>query len=174
MGILGGKEIQKQVELGKIKIAPFDEKRVGPNSYNLTLSNILKVYKDGTLDMKKANETETIIIPEEGFVLKPGELYLGSTNEFTGTDEFVPMLEGRSSLGRLGISIHVTAGFGDIGFAGNWTLEITAEKPVKIYPNIDVCQIYYHDVQGDYHLYRGKYLNQTVPTESRMQMDFDK
>jgi deoxycytidine triphosphate deaminase len=58
----------------------------------------------------------------------------------------VPMLEGRSSTGRLGLFIHVTAGFGDIGFAGFWTLEIFCVQPVKIYPDVEICQIYYHDI----------------------------
>lgn len=121
--ILSGKEIQKHI--GKeIIIEPFDQSRVNPNSYNLTLHNELLVYENHELDMKKLNPTKRITIPEEGLVLEPNRLYLGRTNEFTKTEGFVPMLEGRSSTGRLGLFIHVTAGFGDVGFAGYWTLEI--------------------------------------------------
>ena len=121
--ILSGKEIEKH--LGKeIVIEPYDPSRLNPNSYNLSLANELLVYENELLDMKTPNPTRHLTIPEEGLVLEPGKLYLGRTNEFTRTDGFVPMLEGRSSTGRLGLFIHVTAGFGDVGFAGYWTLEI--------------------------------------------------
>ena len=159
--ILSGLEIAKKAKEGKeIIINPFDPSRVGPNSYDLRLNNVLKVYeipKDGCLDMKEEHSVSEIIIPEEGYVLQPGQLYLGSTLEFTETHGYVPMLEGRSSVGRLGISIHVTAGFGDVGFAGNWTLEIWCIHPVRIYPFERICQIYYHKIDGDYKPYQGKY-----------------
>ena len=157
--ILSGKEILKH--MGKeIIITPFDEKRINPNSYNLSLADELLVYEQDELDMKKPNPTKRIVIPEEGLLLEPNRLYLGRTNEFTRTDRYVPMLEGRSSTGRLGLFIHVTAGFGDIGFAGYWTLEIFCVQPVRIYPNVEICQIYYHDIDGEYDLYSsGKYQN---------------
>ena len=157
--ILSGKEILKH--MGKeIIITPFDEKRINPNSYNLSLADELLVYEQDELDMKKPNPTKQIVIPEEGLLLEPNRLYLGRTNEFTKTDRYVPMLEGRSSTGRLGLFIHVTAGFGDIGFAGYWTLEIFCVQPVRIYPNVEICQIYYHDIDGEYDLYSsGKYQN---------------
>ena len=146
--ILSGKEIQRHI--GKeIIIEPFDQSRVNPNSYNLTLHNELLVYENHELDMKKLNPTKRITIPEEGLVLEPNRLYLGRTNEFTKTEGFVPMLEGRSSTGRLGLFIHVTAGFGDVGFAGYWTLEIFCIQPIRIYPNAEICQIYYHSIEGD-------------------------
>ena len=121
--ILSGKEIQKHIGTDII-IEPFDPKRVNPNSYNLSLSNELLVYDNDELDMKIPNPAHQITIPEEGLLLQPNKLYLGRTNEYTATSRYVPMLEGRSSTGRLGLFIHVTAGFGDIGFAGYWTLEI--------------------------------------------------
>ena len=152
--ILSGKEILKNIESKDIIIEPFDKSRVNPNSYNLTLSDELLVYENDLLDMKIPNETRLIKIPEEGLVLEPNKLYLGRTNEFTKTEKFVPMLEGRSSTGRLGLFIHVTAGFGDIGFAGYWTLEIFCVQPIKIYPNTQICQIYYHDIHGEYDLYK--------------------
>ena len=130
--ILSGKEILKNIESKDIIIEPFDKSRVNPNSYNLTLSDELLVYENDLLDMKIPNETRLIKIPEDGLVLEPNKLYLGRTNEFTKTEKFVPMLEGRSSTGRLGLFIHVTAGFGDIGFAGYWTLEIFCVQPIKI------------------------------------------
>lgn len=171
--ILSGKEILKH--MGKeIIITPFDEKRINPNSYNLSLADELLVYEQDELDMKKPNPTKQIVIPEEGLLLEPNRLYLGRTNEFTKTDRYVPMLEGRSSTGRLGLFIHVTAGFGDIGFAGYWTLEIFCVQPVRIYPNVEICQIYYHDIDGEYDLYSsGKYQNNSGIQASLLYKDFE-
>ena len=171
--ILSGKEILKH--MGKeIIITPFDEKRINPNSYNLSLADELLVYEQDELDMKKPNPTKQIVIPEEGLLLEPNRLYLGRTNEFTKTDRYVPMLEGRSSTGRLGLFIYVTAGFGDIGFAGYWTLEIFCVQPVRIYPNVEICQIYYHDIDGEYDLYSsGKYQNNSGIQASLMYKDFE-
>ena len=172
--ILSGKEILKNIESKDIIIEPYDKSRVNPNSYNLTLSDELLVYENDLLDMKIPNETRLIKISEEGLVLEPNKLYLGRTNEFTKTEKFVPMLEGRSSTGRLGLFIHVTAGFGDIGFAGYWTLEIFCVQPIKIYPNTQICQIYYHDIHGEYDLYKsGKYQNNTGIQPSLMYKDFE-
>ena len=172
--ILSGREIKRH--LGKeIVIEPFEEKRVNPNSYNLTLANELLVYRNSVLDMKQPNPVSKLIIPEGGLLLSPGKLYLGRTNEYTKTDRYVPMLEGRSSTGRLGVFIHITAGFGDVGFAGYWTLEIFCVQPVKIYPNVEICQIYYHDIDGDYDPYHsGKYQNNTGIQPSLMYRDFEK
>ena len=172
--ILSGKEILKH--MGKeIIITPFDEKRINPNSYNLSLADELLVYEQDELDMKKPNPTKRIVIPEEGLLLEPNRLYLGRTNEFTRTDRYVPMLEGRSSTGRLGLFIHVTAGFGDIGFAGYWTLEIFCVQPVRIYPNVEICQIYYHDIHGEYDTYAsGKYQNSRTVLPSLLYKDFEK
>lgn len=172
--ILSGKEIQRH--MGKdIVIQPFDPKRLNPNSYNLSLHNQLLVYENRLLDMKVPNPVKTLTIPESGLVLEPDKLYLGRTNEFTQTDRFVPMLEGRSSVGRLGLFIHVTAGFGDVGFAGYWTLEIFCVQPIRIYPNVEICQIYYHDIQGDYDLYQsGKYQNNTGIQPSLLYKDFER
>jgi dCTP deaminase len=111
------------------------------------------------------------VIPEEGFVLLPGQLYLGSTVEYTETHGYVPMLEGRSSLGRLGVCVHVTAGFGDVGFKGFWTLEIYCLHPVRVYPFQRVCQIYYHKIQGDYVPYQGKYQGNDGVQASRSYRD---
>lgn len=171
--ILSGKEIKKQMG-ESIFIEPFDEKHLNPNSYNLSLHNELMVYNDDVLDMKKLNTTSKIIIPPEGLLLEPNKLYLGRTREFTKTDRFVPMLEGRSSTGRLGLFIHVTAGFGDIGFAGYWTLEIFCVQPIRIYPNAEICQIYYHDILGEYDLYKSnKYQNNNDIQPSLMYKDFE-
>jgi dCTP deaminase len=170
--ILSGKEIQRH--MGKeIVIEPFDEKRLNPNSYNLSLHDELLVYENKLLDMKTPNPVKRLKIPKEGLVLEPQTLYLGRTREFTKTDCFVPMLEGRSSVGRLGLFIHVTAGFGDVGFAGYWTLEIFCVQPIRIYAGVEICQIYYHDIKGEYDRYQsGKYQNNTGIQPSLLYRDF--
>lgn len=172
--ILSGLEIKNK--LGKeIEIEPFDEKLLNPNSYNLRLHNELLVYEEYILDMKKLNKTKNIIIPEDGLVLEPGKLYLGRTFEYTKTERYVPMLEGRSSIGRLGLFVHITAGFGDVGFRGYWTLEIQCIQPVRIYPGVEICQIYYHSIEGDYEKYcSGKYQNNTGIQPSLLYKDFEK
>lgn len=177
MSKLTGAKIISEVEKGNIFIDPFDISRVNPNSYNLTLSNKLKVYKNQTLDMNTHNEVIELIIPETGLTLDPRTLYLGCTNESTGTDKYVPMIDGRSSTGRLGLYVHVTAGFGDIGFNGVWTLEISVIQPLKIYPNTEICQVSFETIEGDIlpeYLYRGKYQNQKEAIESRFFMDINK
>lgn len=170
--ILSDKEIQKQ--LGEtIFIEPFHEKQLNPNSYNLKLHNELLVYKDHTLDMKKNNETEKLIIPEEGLLLEPNKLYLGRSVEFTKTDKYVPMIKGRSSIGRLGMSIHITAGLGNVGSAIFWTLEIYVIQPLIIYPNVEVCQIYFQTIEGEHTIYKSnKYQNNEGIQPSLLYKDF--
>lgn len=116
--MLTGNEIKIQIESGNIGIYPYDENCIGPNSYDVRLGDQLMVYREAVLDARRENRTRVIDIPEEGLVLLPGKLYLGKTVEWTSSPWYVPMYEGRSSLGRLGISSHITAGFGDIGFEG--------------------------------------------------------
>jgi dCTP deaminase len=172
--ILSGLEIKKRH--GKdIFIEPFDEKRINPNSYNLRLHNELLVYDDHLLDMKQENKACRVIIPAEGFLMQPNRLYLGRTVEHTRTENLVPMLEGRSSVGRLGLFVHVTAGFGDVGFAGFWTLELFCVQPIKIYAGVDICQIYYHTLKGDYVPYQsGKYQHNEDIQPSLLFKDFQK
>ena len=170
--ILSGLEIEKN--LGKnIIIEPYNKKQLNSNSYNVKLHNKLLVYKNDILDMKVNNEVEEIIIPESGYTLQPNQLYLGRTVEYTKTDNYVPMIEGRSSIGRLGIFIHITAGFGDVGFAGYWTLEIFCIKPIIIYPNVEIDQLYYHTIDGEYEEYTStKYQNNTDVQPSMLYKDF--
>jgi dCTP deaminase len=158
--ILTGEEIKSQ--LGKnILIEPFDEKQLNPNSYNLRLHDELIVYEEIVLDVRRPNRYRRHIIPPEGFVLQPQQLYLARTIERTETHNFVPMLEGRSSIGRLGLFVHVSAGVGDIGFSGFWTLELVAVHPIRIYPGLPICQILYLTSQGEISEYRSnsKYQN---------------
>lgn len=170
--ILSGKEIESRID-NDIIIEPFDKKRINPNSYNLSLHNELLIYKDSTLDMKKDNEVEKLTIPSDGLVLETNRLYLGRTVEYTETKDLVPMLEGRSSIGRLGLFVHVTAGFGDVGFKGFWTLEIFCIQPVKIYPSVEICQVYYHTIEGEIKNYSSqKYQNNRGIQSSLLFKDF--
>jgi dCTP deaminase len=170
--ILTGPEIRARLG-NDISIEPFNAKQLNPNSYNLKLHEDLLVYTEMPLDMKKNNPAAKITMPNEGYLLEPGRLYLGRTVEHTITKNLVPMLEGRSSVGRLGLFVHVTAGFGDTGFSGFWTLEMHCIHPIRIYPGVEVCQIFYHSVEGDVIDYKsGKYqANREVQT-SRLWMDF--
>jgi dCTP deaminase len=170
--ILSGLEIKSR--LGKdIFIEPYREEQLNPNSYNLCLHHELMVYTDVVLDMRKLPQTKKMVIPEEGLLLEPGRLYLGRTAEYTRTDAYVPMLEGRSSIGRLGLYIHVTAGFGDVGFAGYWTLEMHCIHPIRIYAGVQICQIFYHSIEGEYTLYKsGKYQHNEGIQPSLLYKDF--
>lgn len=171
--ILSGKEIEARIG-GDIIIEPFHKDRLNPNSYNLSLHENLLVYTVSTLDMKVPNNTERLTIPPEGLVLEPNKLYLGQTLEYTETRSLVPMLEGRSSIGRLGLFVHVTAGFGDVGFKGWWTLEIFCIQPVRIYAGVEVCQIYYHTIEGEYEPYSSKkYQGNKGVQSSLLYMDFN-
>ena len=121
----------------------------------------------------KDNEVKKLTIPSNGLVLETNRLYLGRTVEYTETKNLVPMLEGRSSIGRLGLFVHVTAGFGDVGFKGFWTLEIFCIQPVKIYPSVEICQVYYHTVEGEIKNYSSqKYQNNRGIQSSLLFKDF--
>lgn len=160
--MLSGLEIEKLI--GKeIFIDPFSPNQLNPNSYNLRLHHELLVYEDAVLDMKKANAVKKITIPEDGFVIEPNKLYLGRTVETVKAEHHVPKLEGRSSIGRLGIMVHLTAGLGNIGSKGFWTLEIACIQPVRIYPNVEICQIYFHDIKGSHVKYNSnKYHHEDI------------
>lgn len=232
--MLSGLEIKRQIELGNIKIEPFNEKQLNPNSYNIKLGKHLKIYETTkygpeyisqlvtekleplwnefnlqygdlsnqelydasyngvrddfikqledkrslytkeiirqiALDPKKDNKVIDIEIPEEGFILMPGILYLGTTEEYTETYGFIPNIDGRSTTGRLGIEIHRTAGFGDNGFCGKWTLEITVTHPVIVYAGMEIGQLYYEVIDGDDSMkYHGKYQNQNDVEQARV------
>ena len=171
--ILSGKEIESRIN-DEIIIDPFDKNRINPNSYNLSLHKELIMYKNSLLDMKKDNEVEKLKIPSNGLVLEANRLYLGRTVEYTETKNLVPMLEGRSSIGRLGLFVHVTAGFGDVGFKGFWTLEIFCIQPIKIYPNVEICQVYYHTLEGSHENYNsGKYQDNQGIQPSLLYKDFE-
>lgn len=172
--ILTDKEILIEIEKGNIVVEPFDRNCLGTNSYDVHLGKYLAEYKDEILDAKKHNEIEHFEIPEEGFILEPGHLYLGVTKEYTETHAHVPFLEGKSSVGRLGIDIHATAGKGDVGFCNTWTLEISVSVPVRVYGGMPIGQLIYFMVSGEIENYynkkgSAKYNEKTIrPMESMM------
>ncbi len=172
--ILSGLEIKKRLNKD-IFIDPYCDDQLNTNSYNLRLHDKVLVYESDILDMKKENKVREMTIPADGMLLECGQLYLGRTVERTRTENFVPMLEGRSSIGRLGLFVHVTAGFGDVGFSGFWTLEMFCVKPIRIYPGIEICQIFYHTIQGDFERYHSdKYQNNQGVQPSLLYKDFQK
>lgn len=171
--MLTAAEIKQQIRLGKIEITPFNQDQLNPNSYNLTLASELSHYTDAILDSKKSMNIVTEMIPDSGIILSPGILYLGHTLEKTSSAHFVPMLDGRSSLARLGLSIHQTGGFGDLGFSGTWTLEITVVQHLRIYPLTKIAQICWLAPSGPISmLYKGKYQGQQNTTPSRLHYEF--
>ena len=144
------------------------------NFINVTLGNSIKVYDAPFLDVTEDTPTKEIIIPEDGLILKPNELYIGRTTEFTKTYGFVPVLTGKEELAAVGMEIHVTAGFGDNGFEGTWTLEIVCANPTIVYPGMPIGQIYYYPLIGNASIeYRGKYFRQIDPTSSRLYREYE-
>jgi len=176
--ILSDVKILEEIEKGTILIEPYNRECLGTNSYDVHLGKYLAIYKDRVLDAKKHNEVEHFEIGEEGFVLQPNTLYLGVTEEYTETHAHVPFLEGKSSIGRLGIDIHATAGKGDVGFCNNWTLEISVAQPVRVYAGMPVGQLIYFVVDGSIeNMYNkkqsAKYNSRNIrPVESMMWKNF--
>ena len=203
MSILLRHEIEEFLRLGKITAygKPLDPKdfKIGVNSIDITLGSKLKSYYPFVqhvladqsiylesqsdlkfIDSKKDNVVYEFDIPEEGVVLSPNMLYLGHSNEALGSAYAIPMYEGRSSMARLGIQSHISAGFGDIGFDAQWTLEINVTQPTKIYPNMRIGQVFFTKLDqkevliahANKNLYDGKYGNQHGVQESKSFKDF--
>ncbi len=164
--ILSDLSILKAIESGDIEIAPYDRERLGPNSYDVTLGRNLLTYSNpvdevgpnsrfnilqaGSLDASREHNTRQHVIGPQGFWLYPETLYLGVINEFVRTSSrYVPMIDGTSSAGRLGISVHATAGRGDAGYAGHFTLEISVIQPIRVYAGMPIGQIWWLKVDGD-------------------------
>ena len=172
--ILTGSEIKKQVKQKKIHIKPFIEENINPNSYNFRLGNKLKIYTKKILDPAVINKYKEITIPKKGYVLKPGQLYLGHTIEEMGSDYYVPTMQARSSLGRLGLYIYLNAGLGDIGFKRQWTLELHSIHKLKVYPGMKIGQMLFWKTTGKIKLYQGKYKDSVGPQTSQIWKDFRK
>lgn len=176
--ILSDIQILQEIEKGTILIEPYDRKYLGTNSYDVHLGKNLATYQDEILDAKKHNQVKHFEIPESGFILLPNQLYLGVTKEYTETHAHVSFLEGKSSIGRLGIDIHATAGKGDVGFCGYWTLEISVKIPVRVYAGMSIGQLIYFVVDGEIENFynkkpSAKYSGQGAkPVESMMWKNF--
>jgi dCTP deaminase len=147
--ILTDRQILAEIEKGTILVEPYRRDCLGSNSYDVHLGKTLALYQDPVLDARKHNQITPFEIPAEGYVLVPDKFYLGVTEEYTETKAHVPFLEGKSSVGRLGIDIHATAGKGDIGFCNHWTLEISVKQPVRVYAGMPIGQLIYFEVRGD-------------------------
>ncbi len=181
--ILSDCDILLARDRGAIVIDPFRREALGPNSYDVHLGSHLGVYftsRCGHLDAARENNYDLFRIDDDGFVLSPGTIYLAATEEYTETHEHIPYLDGKSSVGRLGISVHATAGRGDVGFCNHWTMEISVVQPVKIYAGMPIAQLTYHQVlsQPEHKYgtsprvanYQGR---DPMPQGSRMHKNFD-
>jgi dCTP deaminase len=172
--ILTGTEVERMVGQGRITIHPFDPACLQPNSYDLHLGDTLVCYEAGqvynrVLDPRVDSPTYTLPLTGDGMILEPNRVYLGSTVERVGSREFVPRIDGKSSLGRLGVLVHLTAGFVDLGFEASLTLEIAVVQPVRLYAGMPICQVSFSATLGDRTIqYRGRYRDQEGPTSSRM------
>ncbi|MFG2719707.1 dCTP deaminase [Streptomyces sp. NPDC048416] len=164
--ILTGPEITTAAADGRLRITPFDQSQVNPNSYNVRLGPTLLTYTTPVIDAHHPNPTAELKIGDGGYVLQPGELYLGHTLEEVGSDVFVPLLFGRSSVGRLGLFVEITAPIGDIGFHGHWTLMLSPIRPLRIYAGMKIGQIMFFVAVGPIALYAGKYQAATGPQPS--------
>ncbi|MBI5087742.1 MAG: dCTP deaminase [Actinobacteria bacterium] len=186
--ILSDRSLREQIDAGRIVIDPYDERCVQPSSIDVKIGNLFRVFRNhtsGVIDVKQNQEdlTELITIPEEGvFMLHPGEFVLGTTLEMVSVpDDLVARIEGKSSLGRLGLIIHSTAGFIDPGFSGHVTLELTniATLPITLYPGMKIGQVSFMQMTtpADNPYGSGargsKYQGQRGPTPSRYWENFE-
>lgn len=157
--VFTGPRIAEEVAAGNIVIDPFDPERAkrSPNSYDVTLGRWIWRAREGEINMAEEPVGDFLEIPPEGYVIRPGRLVLGVTGERVGSTKYVPKLDGRSSVGRLGLEIHATAGFGDVGFMRHWTLEFAVTQAVRIFPGVRIGQVYFEPAEGAIVPYQGKY-----------------
>ena len=141
--ILTHDDIIEAIQKGDIVIDPLNFDAIGVNSVDLHLSPFI-ITLEGVMDVRFPPDLTYKEIGADGLILWPNHVYLASTTERTITNKHVPIMHGKSSIARLGISVH-DAGFGDIGFAGYWTLEFTVAQPVRIYAGIPICQLSFHE-----------------------------
>jgi dCTP deaminase len=172
--ILTGSEIVREWEAKRIGIDPFRPDQINPNSYNFRLGPTIMYYKNRTLDVKTRQETVTVTIPDNGFVLQPDRIYLGHTEETMGSNNYVPIIRARSSTARIGLFIHITADLIDIGSYNQWTLQLHAIQPVRIYHGMLIGQVTFWCVKGEITLYTGKYQGSKGPMGSEIYKDFAK
>lgn len=191
MAILSDKTIKEYLEEGKIVIDPLkDEQQIQPSSVDMRLGDEFKVFKvirkpyiDPKDEEDIAEYMESNTVPEgEAFIIHPNEFALATTQEYVKVpDDLVARVEGRSSMGRLGVTMHVTAGYVDPGFEGRITLEISniGAMPVALYPGQRVCQLVFETMTTPAELPYGhpkrnsKYMKQLKPESSRVKLDYE-
>jgi dCTP deaminase len=169
--ILSGDCIRKAVQSGDITIYPFDEQQVGPNSYDFRLGTRCKTYRDPVLDARSINATEDFEVDEDGILLKPEKLYLFNTAEVLGSVKYVPIIRGRSSVGRLGLFINITADLIDVGSINQWTLQLHSIIPLRVFPGMLIGQVTFWMIDGDVIPYSGKYAKLQSPVASLSYLD---
>ncbi|WP_455834127.1 dCTP deaminase [Pseudarthrobacter siccitolerans] len=161
--ILTGPEIRRQVSRHRIVISPFRDEFVNPNSYNYGLGSTILKSNHQLFDTAATPEWETLHIGVTGIVLRPGRLYLGHTQETLGSEEFVTSLLGRSSLGRLGLFLQVTADLGHQGAIHQWTLEMHCVQPIRVYAGMRIGQVSFWAPTGPAQAYAGEYARHSLP-----------
>ena len=172
--ILTGEGIHAEVRSGKISILPFDPDRLNPNSYDFKLGRTLLVYRKRTLDARARNSTRSITLDDDGFELRPNRIYLAHTVEHFSTQHYVPIFFAKSTVARLGLFVHVTSNLIDIGHRGQWTLQLHAVQPIRIYPDMLIGQATFWKPRGTIRLYSGKYQNSRGPIASRLNVVSEK
>lgn len=171
--ILTCHEIVKNVKNGNIHISPFDESMVNPNSYDYRIDYKLLEIADLPIDPKKQTSYHEINFSDDGYVLSPNKTYLANTYEEIGSDVFVPLLIGKTSLGRLGLFLQITADLGNLGAKHKWTLELKAVQPLKIYPMMRIGQISFWKTEGNSDMrYNGKYDKFSIAKSSEIYKEF--
>jgi deoxycytidine triphosphate deaminase len=171
--ILTGRQIIQEYLDGHIVIDPFEPEQVNPNSYNFRLGPTFRVYTDFPLDPRWPNAYTDLEIPAEGFVLQPHRLYLGCTVEVLGSTRYVPTYAARSSVARLGLFINLSASLGDIGFIGQWTLQLYTVHPLRVYAGMKIGQMMWWQPKGEIVLYEGKYQGSVGPQSTQLFKDFE-
>ncbi len=184
--VLSDGDILKEIKKGELKIKPFKKDSIQPSSYDLHISSKFLIFKNSKIpyiDVKEdMDNTELVDVKGKGFFfLHPGEFVLSSTLEYiSNPDYLVARIEGKSSLGRIGLIIHATAGFVDPGFRGTLTLEMTnlINTPIKIYVGMKIAQLAFFTMTSpskkSYGEYNNKYNNQKDPTKSHYFKNFSK
>ena len=145
--ILTGEKIIHSVRQGDITISNFDENRVNPNSYNYLLGDSIKVFNGS--DDRGVNSFDAVRLDDKGYVLEPGKMYLGVTNEVIGSSKYAMSLIGRSSIGRYGLFLQISADLGHTTSEHRWTLELYACKPIRVYPKMPIGQVSFWSNVGD-------------------------
>ena len=146
--ILTGPQIEAAVTKNEIVIHPFRKHQLEPNSYDFRLGNSCSVYTDKALDAARENKLRSLTIPKTGLVLKPDQIYLVKTEETLGSGHYVPIIRGRSSVGRLGIFINITSDLIELGVVEPVTLQIHVVHPVRVYPGMLIGQITFWRTYG--------------------------